>query len=80
MIIRSSFYRRLALCVFAAVTVVWVMPPLDARQAIPPGLCRIDGKAISGAVPLPGVAIIVKSGDVAATATSTETDGKYQAC
>lgn len=50
------------------------MNPLDARQAA--GACRISGRATSGATALPGVAIIVKTGD-SIRATSTEADGAY---
>jgi trimeric autotransporter adhesin len=51
-----------------------LMNPLDARQA--PGVCRISGRATSGATALPGVAITVKAGE-ASHATSTEADGGY---
>ena len=50
------------------------MNPLDARQGA--GTCRISGRATSGATALPGVAIIVKTGD-SSRATSTEADGAY---
>jgi hypothetical protein len=53
-----------------------LMNPLDARQG--PGGCRISGRATSGATPLPGVSITIKTGDSTHT-TSTEADGAYSA-
>ena len=35
--------------------------------------------ATSGTTPLPGVSLVFKNGDAVAAATSTETDGTYQA-
>ena len=54
-----------------------LMNPLAARQAPGTGGCRISGRATSGATPLPGVAIAVKTGDTVRIATSTEMDGGY---
>jgi hypothetical protein len=51
---------------------------LDAQQAAAPGSCRITGRAVSGATPLPGVSVIVRSGEAVKTATSTDTDGTYR--
>ena len=51
-----------------------LMNPLDARQG--PGVCRVSGRATSGAIPLPGVSITVKTAD-SSHATSTEADGAY---
>jgi hypothetical protein len=51
-----------------------LMNPLDARQGSP--TCRISGRAMSGATPLPGVSITVKSAD-SSRATSTDADGGY---
>src|SRR5688572_30274528 len=70
--------NRLILLPLAAAAAVFLMPPLRAQQSVPAGYCRIDGKAVSGAIPIPGVAVVIKSGETAAgatAATSTETDG-----
>jgi trimeric autotransporter adhesin len=74
----SSLGQRIVLVSVAICVTFWVMPPVDARQSVPAGMCRLDGKATSSGTPLPGVAILIKAGDAAAAATSTETDGKYQ--
>ena len=57
----------------------WTQPPVgvDARQAAP-GACRITGRATSGGIRLPGVSVIVRSGDAVKTATSSDTDGTYR--
>ena len=39
--------------------------------------CRIDGRATSGGVPLPGVSIAVHVGDAVKAATSTDIDGRF---
>ena len=39
---------------------------MDARQAVPAGMCRVEGKATSGATALPGVSLIFASGEAAA--------------
>ena len=76
---RRSPARGIVLLATAAMVSVLLMPPLDARQAMPAGMCRIDGKATSGGMSLPGVTIVFKAGDAVAAATSTEADGKYAA-
>ena len=43
-----------------------------------PGACRISGRATSGGTALPGVSMVVRSGDVVKTATSSDTDGTYR--
>ena len=58
--------------------VVFLMPRLDAIQSVPPGHCRIEGRAMSAGTPIPGVAVVLTSGDAAAAATSTDTNGQYQ--
>ena len=58
---------------------VLAMPPLDAFQAVPAGMCRVQGKITSGPTSLPGVSLVFKNGDAVAAATSTETDGTYHA-
>src|SRR4029079_1079779 len=42
------------------------------------GVCRINGRAMAAAVPLPGVAVVVRAGDAVKAATSTDTDGAYR--
>jgi hypothetical protein len=71
-------WRQAALLASAALAAVTVMPPLDAWQAVPSGVCRVEGRAASGRLPLPGVAIVFKSGDAVSAATSTEIDGTYR--
>src|SRR4029453_11109922 len=51
--------------------------PVDAWQQAE-GACRISGRAMSGAVPLPGVSVLVKSAGAVKTATSTDPDGTYR--
>ena len=75
----QSPLREPSLLALGLTVLVLLMPSVDARQAVPAGMCRVDGKASSGAIPLPGVSLIFKAGDVAAAATSTEADGRYSA-
>src|SRR5262245_19371007 len=42
-----------------------------------PKRCRIEGSVTSGKIPLPGVSIVVRTGDGLSAATSTGTDGRY---
>ena len=70
----SSSRRRLGLGLGLAV-VGSLMVPAAAEQAA--AVCRITGKAMSGARPLPGVAIVIRRGDQIVGATSTEIDGSY---
>lgn len=70
-------YDWIAVGVLTAAVIA--MPPLDAFQAVPPSMCRVHGTITSTMRPLPGVSVVFKSGDAVATATSTETDGTYQA-
>ena len=77
--LRPSPFRTTSLLAFGLTAAVLLMPSLDARQAVPAGMCRVDGKATSGTTPLPGVSLIFKTGETAAAATSTEADGRYQA-
>jgi hypothetical protein len=72
------WWRRAALVPLAAAAAVFVMPHVDARQPAAPGPCRLEGKATSSGTPIPGVAIVVKNGDVPSGATSTEPDGTYR--
>jgi hypothetical protein len=74
-----SPFREPSLLALGLTVLVLLMPSVDARQAVPAGMCRVDGKASSGGTPLPGVSLIFKAGDVAAAATSTEADGRYSA-
>jgi hypothetical protein len=55
------------------------MPSIDAFQAVPAGMCRIEGRVASAGTPLPGVSLVFKTGDAVAAATSSEADGRYQA-
>src|SRR5262245_39897036 len=57
---------------------VWL--PVDAQQAPAgaSGACRITGKAASAAAALPGVAIVVRTGETVKAVTSTEPDGTYR--
>jgi hypothetical protein len=49
--------------------------PVDAWQQA--GACRISGRAVSGTSPLPGVSVLIRTGDVVKSATSTDPDGTY---
>jgi trimeric autotransporter adhesin len=71
--------RHIWIAVAVLTAAVLAMPPLDALQAVPAGMCRVQGKITSGPTPLPGVSLVFKNGDAVAAATSTETDGTYQA-
>src|SRR6187401_2402748 len=57
--------------------VVGLLVPVRAQQAAATAACRVLGKAVSGAIALPGVAVIARLNDSVAGATSTETDGSY---
>src|SRR5262249_42662296 len=52
--------------------------PADARQPAAPGVCGAAGKAASAAGPLPGVSIVVRSGETVKAVTSTDPDGTYR--
>ena len=49
----------------------------DATAQSSPATCRVDGQVTSGRDPLPGVAIVVRVGDILKAATSTDLSGKY---
>jgi hypothetical protein len=51
--------------------------PAPQQPARPPAGCRVTGRALAGATPLPGVAIVVRVGDAVKAATSTDLEGKY---
>src|SRR4051812_49255204 len=72
---------RLAIVLIAgAAAAVTTSPTVYGRieQAVPAGSCRISGRAMAAAVPLPGVAVLVRTGDALKAATSTDTDGAYR--
>src|SRR5579885_1605795 len=54
---------------------------VDAQQTVPgpqPGAwCHVTGRVTSGNVPLPGVSIVVRTGDQIKAATSSDIDGRY---
>ena len=66
-----------AVALGAAALAIGPLSPIDAQQGAPSGVCRVSGKATSGATPLPGVTVTVKSGDTVKGATSTDPDGSY---
>src|SRR4026209_978679 len=72
----SYISRRAAAFGAGLMLALTLMNPLDAQQT-PAGVCRVTGRATSGTIPLPGVAIAVKSGDAVKGITSTETDGGF---
>jgi len=76
--LRPSGFSATSLLALGSTAAVLLMPSLDARQAVPAGMCRADGKATSGTTPLPGVSLTFKTGETAAAATSTEADGRYR--
>jgi hypothetical protein len=53
------------------------MGPVDAWQQPAAPMCRVSGRATSGNQPLPGVSVLVRTGDVVKSATSTDPDGTY---
>ena len=53
------------------------MGPVDAWQQSGAGACRVSGRAVSGTTPLPGVSVLIRTGEVVKTATSTDPDGTY---
>src|SRR6266542_2205838 len=55
----------------------WWMGPVDGSQQAAAGTCRVSGRAMSGATPLPGVSILVRTGDTVKRAASTDPDGTY---
>jgi hypothetical protein len=57
---------------------VWAIAMLSAAiGAQSPQRCRIDGRVTSGSIPLPGVSILVHTGEALRVATSTGVDGRY---
>ena len=66
-----------AVALGAAVLAIGPLNPIDAQQGTTSGVCRVSGRATSGATPLPGVTVIVKSGEAVKGATSTDPDGSY---
>jgi len=69
--------RLVVLCAVLAYT-MWL--PLRAQQAPSPqpSGCVVSGKIISGTMPIPGVAVTVRTGDKVVAATSTAVDGTYR--
>ena len=68
------------LLTLAAAAIVFLMPAVRAAQPQDTsGRCRVDGRVVSGATPIPGVAILFTAGEATAAATSTEVDGRFQA-
>ena len=51
---------------------------MNGQQPTTTGVCRVSGRAVSGATPLPGVSVLVRSGDALKTATSTDPNGTYR--
>ncbi|HEY0873421.1 MAG TPA: TonB-dependent receptor [Vicinamibacterales bacterium] len=49
--------------------------PLGAQEGA--ASCKVSGRITSGGAPLPGVSILVRTGDTLTVATSTEADGRY---
>ncbi len=72
----SSQHQRTRTALWCAVAVTVAASFGQAQQA--PGPCKVTGRVSSGATPLPGVALVVRTGTVVAAATSTEADGTYQ--
>src|SRR5437867_3256509 len=82
----GSFHRvslSAACGIFAGVAAVWTgtQAPLRASAALSrvqaEPRCRVEGRARSGNVALPGVAIVVQVSSVLKAATSTDVEGKY---
>jgi hypothetical protein len=63
---------------FAAASAGVSAGPQTAPAAAPSGpTCRVVGRVTSGREPLPGVSIVVHTGDTLKAATSTDLDGRY---
>jgi hypothetical protein len=65
-----------------AVAISWVAQSIriDAQQAsalVGAAGCRITGRVTSGAQPIPGVSLVLRTGDLVRGATSTDLDGRY---
>lgn len=60
----------------AAAIGLWT-PAVQGRVPQASGGCRIGGRAAASSTPLPGVAVIVRSGDSISGASSTELDGTF---
>jgi hypothetical protein len=84
---RSPHWRVRAVAVFSTSTLLIAsqlplgaagQQPVPAPQAPAPNTrCRVTGKVTSGTQALPGVALLIKSGDKLLAATSTDADGKF---
>jgi len=72
----SPHFRACAVAAAAATSFAVAQATLFAWQAQQG--CRVSGRATSGGRALPGVALVVKSGDRIVAATSTEIDGTYR--
>ena len=70
--------RRILFAVLVQAIAAIAMRPVAAGQAGARGACRIEGRISSGSIPLPGVAIVLATGDTTLAATSTEPDGSFQ--
>lgn len=68
--------RTVVIAACAAIAFGWI-GPVDASHQSSAETCRISGRAVSGAIALPGVSVVVRAGDLVKTATSTDPDGSY---
>src|SRR6516165_9406449 len=70
----------LAMIIAALVMLLGSASPKLSAQVGAPGTavrCRVTGRAVSGAIALPGVSIVVRGDGVVKAATSTDLDGTY---
>ena len=70
--------RSSALVLACCLSLILGRYPLAATQSAAAPSCKLTGKATSGPRPLPGVAIVVRSGERVVAVSSTEVDGSYQ--
>src|SRR5436190_3271166 len=64
--------------VLRTVIASWAIAMLGAAiGAQSPERCRVEGRITSGGIPLPGVSIVVHTGETRTAATSTGVDGRY---
>ena len=74
---RPLLFRPCMAIAGAAAMAIASIVPIGAQRDSSPG-CRVSGRAESGAVPLPGVSVAIRSGDTTSTtSTSTDVDGSY---
>jgi trimeric autotransporter adhesin len=75
---RGTLHKTAFVLLTAALALAAPSLPMWAQQAAQPKGCVVNGKAMSGTIALPGVALVVRAGETIVAATSTESDGTYR--